>query len=568
MKTLIFKACVLAASMFTLASCDDFLTEDPKGKLTPDNYFQNQKDLDMSVYALYSKIQGYQCNSNTMIVQCQGDDVTSTTGSNKAAYLSADAFEPPTDAKGVEATWKRLYTIIKVCNSIIDNAAKVSASQEEKDIALGQAYYWRAYSYFGLVRVYGALPLILHNLPDNNQTPLTGVEGIYSQIVDDLTAAEACNLPAQYTGANRSIDGQNIYVSQQTVKATLAAVYMSMAGFPLDKKDYYAKAADKAEEVIVGVNNGTYPHGLLSDWRDVYNYGMNHHFETLLGIDYNASPGSWGDDDSQLSSCHQLGDLDGWGDFLAERAFWAGYPDGPRKEAVYASTLHTKTGADVDWWATVDGEPYDGNNAVVGAYRPMFVGFTVNKAVSGAAEKAAYDCTLPFWGGMCLDKRHQLIRYSEVICWYAESAARAGRDLTLAKSELKKVRARACSDASLVSEIDGMTAAELAEAACAEHGYEVAGNVLGMVTRRDDQLRTNTLKAAYDYRTGSQSTVLVRKGTLTRSSTADGTPFTYALKEDLVLKENMPVTAAWQGDASVYHIYPPTEVEKNPNLRR
>ena len=42
-----------------------------------------------------------------MIVQCQGDDVTSTTGSNKGAYLSADAFESPSDTKGLEGTWSR-----------------------------------------------------------------------------------------------------------------------------------------------------------------------------------------------------------------------------------------------------------------------------------------------------------------------------------------------------------------------------------------------------------------------------------------------------------------------------
>ena len=32
--------------------------------------------------------------------------------------------------------------------------------------------------------------------------------------------------------------------------------------------------------------------------------------------------------------------------------------------------------------------------------------------------------------------------------------------------------------------------------------------------------------------------------------------------------ENMQVTGAWKGENSVYHIYPPTEVERNPNLKR
>ena len=108
----------------------------------------------MSVYALYAKVQASQCNSNPMIVQCQGDDVTSTTGSNKGAYLSADAFESPSDTKGLEGTWSRFYTIIKAANLIIDNAGKAVTSQEEINIALGQGYYWRAFAYFNLVRVF------------------------------------------------------------------------------------------------------------------------------------------------------------------------------------------------------------------------------------------------------------------------------------------------------------------------------------------------------------------------------------------------------------------------------
>lgn len=564
MKNKILSGCLMAASIFVTSSCSDFLTEDPKGKLTPENFYSNQNEVDMAVYALYAKVQAYQCNSNPMIMQCQGDDVTSTTGSNKAAYLSADAYESPTDTKGLEDGWKRMYHIILVANNIIDKASNAGLTQENLNIALGQAYYWRAYAYFTLVRLFGPLPINLHNEPDNNTTPLTPVEGVYSQIVEDLTKAEECNLPAKYTTSPQAINNQNLYVSQQTVKATLAAVYMSMAGYPLNKTEYYKTAAEKAWEVIDGVNKGTYNHGLLQNWEDVYSYGNNHHFETILGIDYNSTTGGWSEGDSQLSSCHQLGSLKGWGDFLPERKFWLTFPDGPRKDAVFAKQLRVDDGITVDWWATKDGEPYNGENAVVSDYRPMFIAFTVN---DGPA-KAAYDYTKPFWGGMCINKRHQLIRYSEVLLWYAESAARANMNLTEAKNALKQVRARAYADQTKVSEVDNMNAEQLAEAAYQEHGYEVGGYVLAMVTRRSDEFRMNRLKENYDYRSGSQSLVLVPKGTLTSSMNSNGEAFTYTLKEDLVLNENMPVTASWNNDKSIYHNYPPKEAEKNPNLKR
>lgn len=571
MKYSIFTCCLLAASL-TAVSCSDFLTEDPKGKLTPETFFKTQSDLDQSVDALYSLVQDLQCNSNSMIVKCQGDDVTSTTGSNKAAYLSADAFETPTDTKGISRTWSAMYSIVKAANLIIENASKVSTTQDEINIALGQAYYWRAYAYFELVRVFGPVPINLNNDASNTKASPNSVEEVYNQIVKDLTAAEQCNLPAKYTVSKRSIDGQNIWVSAQAVKATLAAVYLNMAGYPLNKTENYALAAAKAKEVIDGVEAGTYDQALLADWNKVYSYGMNHHNETILGIDYNSTPGGWSNQDSQISSCHQFTTINGgWGDFLAERHFWKNFPDGARKDAVYAKQIYV-SGNTVDWWATTDGEAYTKNedgttNAVISDFRPMFVGFTVNDNV-GSPAVADYDYTKPFWGGMCVNKRHQLIRYSEVLCWYAEAAARAGQDLAAAKAALKQVRARAYADQTKVAEVDAMSADQLAEAAYTEHGYEVAGNVLGMVTRRDDEFRMNRLKEAHDFRAGEQDEVLVPAGTLTHSVDAQGNPFTYTLKADVKMKENMPVTVAWKDAESIYHMYPPTEVEQNPNLKR
>ncbi len=571
MKYSIFTCCLLAASL-TAVSCSDFLTEDPKGQLTPETFFKTQSDLDQSVDALYSLVQDLQCNSNSMIVKCQGDDVTSTTGSNKAAYLSADAFETPTDTKGISRTWSAMYSIVKAANLIIENASKVSTTQDEINIALGQAYYWRAYAYFELVRVFGPVPINLNNDASNTKASPNSVEEVYNQIVKDLTAAEQCNLPAKYTVSKRSIDGQNIWVSAQAVKATLAAVYLNMAGYPLNKTENYALAAAKAKEVIDGVEAGTYDQALLADWNKVYSYGMNHHNETILGIDYNSTPGGWSNQDSQISSCHQFTTINGgWGDFLAERHFWKNFPDGARKDAVYAKQIYV-SGNTVDWWATTDGEAYTKNedgttNAVISDFRPMFVGFTVNDNV-GSPAVADYDYTKPFWGGMCVNKRHQLIRYSEVLCWYAEAAARAGQDLAAAKAALKQVRARAYADQTKVAEVDAMSADQLAEAAYTEHGYEVAGNVLGMVTRRDDEFRMNRLKEAHDFRAGEQDEVLVPAGTLTHSVDAQGNPFTYTLKADVKMKENMPVTVAWKDAESIYQMYPPTEVEQNPNLKR
>ena len=74
------------------SSCNDFLDEDPKGKLTPGTFFSTQDELTMATYALYKNVCLTQTNTNPTIPSWLGDDVTANPGSNKQAYAEIDAF--------------------------------------------------------------------------------------------------------------------------------------------------------------------------------------------------------------------------------------------------------------------------------------------------------------------------------------------------------------------------------------------------------------------------------------------------------------------------------------------
>lgn len=581
-----------------LTSCSDFLTEEPNGKLAPDVFYQSANDLTMAVNALYYNVAQAWTNSNPTIPQAQGDDITSTTGSNKSAYLSADAYTVPSDYKGVNQLWLWQYNIIQAANPIIDNAEKCNTTQTNINIALGNAYFWRACAYFQLVRVFGPLPINLHNESDNNSTPLTSVEEVYELIVSDLTKADSYNLPASYgevaagtLGADKGYLGNtNLWISQQAVKSLLAAVYMNMAGYPLNKTEYYKLAADKAKEVVDGVKSGKYPHRLESDWKEVYSYGNNFSAEQIVTISYYAVPGTMGsmiNNVSQFPRCHYFaGIFGGWGDFIPERYFWSRFPEGPRKDATYDPLINIGQKDDngeylcVSWWATKDEQPYNGkagadNNAIVPLYHPMFSPFNVNADESGSPVAEPYDYRKPGYTGQSLDHAHRFIRYSEVLCWFAEASARAGVYQSDALAALQEVQARAYAS--------GVTPdnSDLAEAAYREHGYEVAGYPLACVTRRADEFRMNRLEEAWRYRTGSQDAVLVKAGTVTHSYSRQrvvdpvthrpvykNLPYTYTLSHDIVLKENMDVAPTWDGVNSIYQVYPPEETEKNPLIKR
>lgn len=566
-KKLLYTGCFMAASMLSLTSCGDFLDEDPKGQLNPETFYTIEDDYTAGVNTLYDKVNQTQSWTNPMYPQWQGDDITANPGSNKQACAALDAFDSDGANKGVTEAWTQHYAVIKTANLIIEGSEKFPGDKAKIATALGNAHFWRAYSYYYLVRVFGKLPIITKTNIEQFDAQPSEIEKVYELIVQDLK--DAINeLPTGYDKEPARLFGVDVWATKQAAQSTLAAVYMSMAGYPLNKgTEYYKLAAELAKDVIT--NNGTYGFILNPDWKEVYSMGNNYNMETVLGINNDAK--GWWDHDSQLSSCCRfegLGD-GGWGDAWGEIAFWKRYPEGPRKNAIYApkvtfqETITEKIGNEevkkdkiskaVYWW-----ELDNNGKPVVDAYHPMFTIFTVNADEKGTMLKQPYDYMGINYKGMVNDRRHNLIRYSEVLLWYAESAARAGlSDLTEAKKCLKLVRSRAVTDAENVTlgdgttvKIDNMSAAQLAEACYIEHGWEVAGNWVSMVTRRSDELRMDELKKNFEYRVANAPIVVAKEG-----------------GKEYTAKESVTVKGTWSEDR-IYCPYPTTDGEKNPNLKR
>ena len=566
-KKLLYTGCFMAASMLSLTSCSDFLDEDPKGQLNPETFYTIEDDYTAGVNTLYDKVNQTQSWTNPMYPQWQGDDITANPGSNKQACAALDAFDSDGANKGVTEAWTQHYAVIKTANLIIEGSEKFPGDKAKIATALGNAHFWRAYSYYYLVRVFGKLPIITKTNIEQFDAQPSEIEKVYELIVQDLK--DAINeLPTGYDKEPARLFGVDVWATKQAAQSTLAAVYMSMAGYPLNKgTEYYKLAAELAKDVIT--NNGTYGFILNQDWKEVYSMGNNYNMETVLGINNDAK--GWWNHDSQLSSCCRfegLGD-GGWGDAWGEIAFWKRYPEGPRKNAIYApkvtfqETITEKIGDKevkkdkiskaVYWW-----ELDNNGKPVVDAYHPMFTIFTVNADEKGNMLKQPYDYMGINYKGMVNDRRHNLIRYSEVLLWYAESAARAGlSDLTEAKNCLKQVRSRAVTDVENVTlgdgttvKIDNMSAAQLAEACYIEHGWEVAGNWVSMVTRRSDELRMDELKKNFEYRVANAPIVVAKEG-----------------GKEYTAKESVTVKGAWSEDR-IYCPYPTTDGEKNPNLKR
>lgn len=536
-----FIGAALAVTALLSASCKDFLQEDPKGKLTPSTFYATQDDLDMSLTAMYRLVSNANYAPDPNGWAYCGDDMTTHWGSNKGRFAEVDGFYSSNGSdvnSGGNSVWETRYRVIKAANSILANVDRAETSETEINTTKGNAHYWRAVSYLYLVRAYGPIPLVETTENDNFETVPSSVADVYDFIVKDLIAAES-ELPVAYTASPRHLYGVDIFVNKVGAKATLAGVYMAMAGYPLNLGTaYYTLAATKAKEVIDGVNNGTYPYGLEEEFKYVYSMDHNYSKEVIVGTTYRDQNGGWGQP-SMCTSANLFESLGGWGDCWPEIKYWKEFPEGARKDAIFNPLIlvpnDIENGVLRNWYdKDGSGEWY------ISEHHPMFSVFSVN-ADGNTNINAPYDYRLKTSTNMTNGFWHRFLRYSEVLCWYAEAVGRGGQgDQAFAMDCLKQVRDRAGYD-------KAVSAATLAEDAYTEHGYEVAGNFTALFPRASDMLRTNTLKDHFAARVANAGVEVIPG---------------LVVKEDIV-----PKTSTWNDNMN-YLPYPYNDSEKNPNLKR
>lgn len=136
-----------------------------------------------------------------------------------------------------ESFYFSCYQAINIANGIIKYAPEVTMSDDARNVALGEAYFFRAFNYFTLVKYFGGVPLVTTPSEDISklQTPKSAAADVYAQIESDLKQAENL-LPAKkfYANANR--------VGKYAAAMLLTSVYM--------QQGKYGEAANSVKTVL------------------------------------------------------------------------------------------------------------------------------------------------------------------------------------------------------------------------------------------------------------------------------------------------------------------------------
>ena len=478
---------ILLLTTILLSCSKNFLNEKTYGLIQPSNYFTSASDLEKCVSALYGNSNLMYWQSANMASCMGGDDVTTQAGGNKAGYLQFDLFNAQDNNDRLPNMWTGSYGTIKQANVIIGNINNFvepkdqpSLLSDQKNRAMGQSYFLRALAYFNLVRVFGQVPLITE-VTISYDIKKASFSDIYGLIIADLTKAETM-VPIDYkTAPNASDLERNTAKARVTigaVKALMASVYLSMAGYPLKDNSKYALAAQKAKEVID--NESSYGYVLLPNYGDLWKWqnGWKNvgNAEDVYAVFYNNSAGDWSDGGTAANGNMNAPlsffpeNFGGWSDAFAELTFFKEFPAGSRKDATFLTVGQKSPGDPIITWKDFSyGHPY------YNKYTDM-PGFSTSNM-------GAY---IDWWSSRSI----QVIRYAEVLLVYAEAKAMSGGPDALAYNCLDRVRTRA----GLSNTPAGLGATAFRDMVIDERKWEFAG--LEPCARWFDMVRTETVESA------------------------------------------------------------------------
>lgn len=289
----------IAAWGLVIFSCTK-LQENPQGSLTPRNFYQTQSDAVAAVTAVYSTMTTdinndfpiYGRNLNLLIDNPSDNQVYSPSNTNPDVRALGTATYVSTNDR-VHKIYSQLYWGIDKADIAIDQIPAIAASKfvDPSHTAanlIREARFIRALYYFDLVRMYGNVPLVLH---DQGTVANAGAlvsrvsrDSVYSQIITDLDSATF--LPASYSGSNIG------RVTSGAAHALLAKVYITRQDWA-DAVTELRKVIGAGTANLTDPTTGNYGYDLFPKFSDAFQAATKNGKEHIFSAQYNGTTGGF-----------------------------------------------------------------------------------------------------------------------------------------------------------------------------------------------------------------------------------------------------------------------------------
>src|SRR3954470_5824507 len=169
MRTRLAFHCVGAALIATMAACNDnaFLTEVPKDFVGPEQFYRNAADATAAINSVYAAFingtgDGYYGRNFWMLVEYPTEAVTAGRLSGTNERSQPDNYTVNPTHAYIETVWSSAYSAINRANSVLDHVPGISMDTTLQNRVLREARFLRALNYFNLVRLFGDVPIHVH----------------------------------------------------------------------------------------------------------------------------------------------------------------------------------------------------------------------------------------------------------------------------------------------------------------------------------------------------------------------------------------------------------------------
>jgi tetratricopeptide (TPR) repeat protein len=408
----IYKYLFLFLVSVSILGCSD-LEEEPVGLLSPDGFFQTTSDIQTAVngsltHAINEKFWGRKLSIALML----RSDMVSL-ASNETRRVEMNEFSTLASNGMISEFWPRTYQGIAAANQAIAGADDVDVDESIKNPVTAQAYFARAFYYFHLVRLFGAVPYISEPITDIDAATSisrTPASEVYDYIIADLEYAKTW-LP-------------NTQLSRATPSKAAASSYLALVYLTLGE---YQNAYDEATEVIT--NASTYELALDSNFQNLFNADeIDASLEPIFAIDYNNFEAEDNAYDQIAPMTGIRGDDrnngGGWSVAVPTLAVYSTWDAGDYRRAVSLDDRASINGTVVDYTEfDISGHEFAQNNPYIAKYMRY----------PGAFARANARAT---------SHNYSMIRYAEILLIAAEAAVELGDNAT-ALTYVNQVRARA-----------------------------------------------------------------------------------------------------------------------------
>ena len=183
----------IATVTFALTACAD-LDQSSISSIDKEDFYQSESDIKVALNGVYQVLTDGSMNGpwNDELIflnDLQSEYARRGTANSAAITEIGDFAITPTNAF-VETAWLYRYKAINRANILIDKVNdNQQLAEQVRNNYVRSAKFLRALYYFDLVRLFGDVPLVLHD-GEGEGEPRTSKDEVYQQIVEDLTEAE------------------------------------------------------------------------------------------------------------------------------------------------------------------------------------------------------------------------------------------------------------------------------------------------------------------------------------------------------------------------------------------